>query len=809
MDSNLFNNLKKIDLSSQPVKEWKERYGGKKPGTFRIEETKFGTKLKVITESGQVVFGWPRKRPDGIIDCGIYGAPSHVKEAVAEYLTDPKVFMAKVKECDATTVPGTMKPNEKPDINAEDQGMEDYSDDDMTKAKDKTTGTEMGLREVPDKELEYQKHAKESKIDEVRLTHEEKKNRYGVEVTVFKYGNEEVAQMLASHTSETIPYEVFSVVGNKHKRVEGIEDAEEWINRVIIPRLQTKESKRSHRGIGIREQLRFCNGCNKTFRSNEAKCKCGSDKTEPIGEREYSDMTSVDKFVFEVEYTLDGQKAKTRVVAFDEGDAKRAVEKTKRGSKAIGAKKISDESKVNEEGGLANKAGKKPEDFDKEQLEAGTKVETEHTDDPAKAQQIAMDHLTEDPQYYTKLKKMEAGKCEAKVPDDKDPEAVPVDETDSLIDNIYQYNESASESNRVTREQIDFVIKSLTHTDDSKHLMERMNDLRTLQKEFYGGMKRGDDTSGTFIHGIPEKKETGNPIYNKMLVILGEVSNPIVQIAKNVGFNITKGQIEHVLWAVANEDRNYMIVSSMCSDVGDSDNLEKQWAQPPATNVPNEAKVPDDKDPEATKIKKLIEGVTELVDEMDKITPEDRQAVRAAIDKGSIENDWPTDEAMINELSKLEDFVDPNDLEADFDTKMAYLKYVLAPKAISMTESKVNEKGWFYRAVDDLKADPKFQKLVKDNGANSDEVRDFVMRGEGNSTAGSIVDDLVKAATGQEVVEAKVSEELQTKMMPENPEEKKKREALVAAAAKAVDAWGEDELEVYAEQMKNRQQRGK
>jgi len=66
--------------------------------------------------------------------------------------------------------------------------------------------------------------------------------------------------------------------------------------------------------------------------------------------------------------------------------------------------------------GLAQKAGKKPEDFDKEQLEAGTKVEIEHTNDQSKAQQIAMDHLTEDPHYYTKLKRMEAGKCgESKV----------------------------------------------------------------------------------------------------------------------------------------------------------------------------------------------------------------------------------------------------------------------------------------------------------------------------------------------------------------------------------------------------------
>lgn len=69
------------------------------------------------------------------------------------------------------------------------------------------------------------------------------------------------------------------------------------------------------------------------------------------------------------------------------------------------------ESKVNEivkdilPGGRADK--NKPEDFDKAQLEIGIEIEMEHTDDPAVAQEIAMDHLTEDPEYYTHLRKME------------------------------------------------------------------------------------------------------------------------------------------------------------------------------------------------------------------------------------------------------------------------------------------------------------------------------------------------------------------------------------------------------------------
>lgn len=43
----------------------------------------------------------------------------------------------------------------------------------------------------------------------------------------------------------------------------------------------------------------------------------------------------------------------------------------------------------------------------KKQLEKGKKVELEHTNDIKKANEIAMDHLFEDPKYYTKLEKIE------------------------------------------------------------------------------------------------------------------------------------------------------------------------------------------------------------------------------------------------------------------------------------------------------------------------------------------------------------------------------------------------------------------
>ena len=42
---------------------------------------------------------------------------------------------------------------------------------------------------------------------------------------------------------------------------------------------------------------------------------------------------------------------------------------------------------------------------DAEQLNIGIEVEKEHTDDEKLAEEIARDHLAEDPHYYTKLKK--------------------------------------------------------------------------------------------------------------------------------------------------------------------------------------------------------------------------------------------------------------------------------------------------------------------------------------------------------------------------------------------------------------------
>lgn len=50
-------------------------------------------------------------------------------------------------------------------------------------------------------------------------------------------------------------------------------------------------------------------------------------------------------------------------------------------------------------GGRADE--RKPEDFDQFELELGQKVEREHTDSDERATEISMDHLEENPKYYT------------------------------------------------------------------------------------------------------------------------------------------------------------------------------------------------------------------------------------------------------------------------------------------------------------------------------------------------------------------------------------------------------------------------
>lgn len=57
--------------------------------------------------------------------------------------------------------------------------------------------------------------------------------------------------------------------------------------------------------------------------------------------------------------------------------------------------------------GKARVAGLTAEDVDPEELRMGLEVEKEHSDDPRVQEMLALDHLTEIKDYYTRLKRME------------------------------------------------------------------------------------------------------------------------------------------------------------------------------------------------------------------------------------------------------------------------------------------------------------------------------------------------------------------------------------------------------------------
>lgn len=118
-----------------------------------------------------------------------------------------------------------------------------------------------------------------------------------------------------------------------------------------------------------------------------------------------------------------------------------------------------------------------------------------------------------------------------------------------------------------------------------------------------------------------------------------------------------------------------------------------------------------------TPVTPIIEGVTELLGEVPEISSDDQWAVLKAIEQGHVSEQWPSEDVMIDELSKLEDIVDP---EKEDDLKVAYLRYVIVPKSLSMTgvgESKTQEAWGDSQAT---RADDMFDKIKAKVGNMSD-----------------------------------------------------------------------------------------
>jgi hypothetical protein len=86
-------------------------------------------------------------------------------------------------------------------------------------------------------------------------------------------------------------------------------------------------------------------------------------------------------------------------------------------------KKISQECKDITEEGLSVKENVTPADVNPEELAMGIQVEYEHTNNEELARKISVDHLTEIPDYYSRLKKMEEeAKEELGISDEEKPD---------------------------------------------------------------------------------------------------------------------------------------------------------------------------------------------------------------------------------------------------------------------------------------------------------------------------------------------------------------------------------------------------
>ena len=99
--------------------------------------------------------------------------------------------------------------------------------------------------------------------------------------------------------------------------------------------------------------------------------------------------------------------------------------------------------------------------IDPQQLKMGEKVELEHTKDPSISRRIAMDHLKEIPDYYTRLEEMEnKAKEEGKFtpvekavidPDTKNKIEKKVEQAYSYVSRNRVWSRKALEYNRLYR----------------------------------------------------------------------------------------------------------------------------------------------------------------------------------------------------------------------------------------------------------------------------------------------------------------------------------------------------------------------
>jgi len=150
--------------------------------------------------------------------------------------------------------------------------------------------------------------------------------------------------------------------------------------------------------------------------------------------------------------------------------------------------------------GLADLEDTEDEDVDPEQLAKGIEIEMEHTKDPEVAKEIALDHLTEIPDYYNRLEEMEEeaeGTEEEAYEESRQYKTFKFGKAKEKL--IQELNSNITDAlAELTEEELKIVNSKLVEegsielkADDGKleELLENLNRLQDVGKEFFDTFK--------------------------------------------------------------------------------------------------------------------------------------------------------------------------------------------------------------------------------------------------------------------------------------------------------------------------------
>jgi 8-oxo-dGTP pyrophosphatase MutT (NUDIX family) len=202
--------------------------------------------------------------------------------------------------------------------------------------------------------------------------------------------------------------------GRGHADVDALHKSYDGHNGIVATREAARKKARDHEGHARRHDYEKKTG--RKWDHDEHPSGDGHEVDlkrthRQLKDAEHPDHEHVAKVVAKGECTKDkgmmvfgkcifkkkGKKESTEGSLFD-----RLIEERPERSGAVAVSLVKTKDKL--PGGKGDKL--KPEDVDQDELKRGIDVEMEHTKDRSIAMEIALDHLAEDPKYYTKLAKI-------------------------------------------------------------------------------------------------------------------------------------------------------------------------------------------------------------------------------------------------------------------------------------------------------------------------------------------------------------------------------------------------------------------